>query len=269
MVAALLSTLLGAQGIISARVYHIGNSITDTIRYSKLKEMANSSFRNYVFGRHMIPGAPLEWLWEHPQEGFTETEFGYPKKALTQFKWDVLTLQPFDRMLDSDLLSCKRYIDLMEKMSPNARILIYSRWPRRESNGDLDYARLWNRKYTGGWDGTNESRDYFERVYQGVKKSYPGRKVEIVPVGDVFLLLDRAMRSSNATMSVKDLYVDAIHMGDLGSFAVGLTFYSWIFQVSPTTLNLSKNPYGKLDSGAQKMVVDAVEEVWRSKKANE
>src|SRR5687767_11277512 len=64
------------------RVYHIGNSVTDTIRYKLLQQMAKSKGDNYVFGRHMIPGAPLQFIWDKPSTGFRENPYGYYPAAL-------------------------------------------------------------------------------------------------------------------------------------------------------------------------------------------
>ena len=52
------------------RVYFVGNSVTDTINYRALAELAKSRGHKHVWGRHMIPGAPLQWIWEHPQGRF-------------------------------------------------------------------------------------------------------------------------------------------------------------------------------------------------------
>ena len=60
------------------RVYHVGNSVTDTINYNGLRQLAESRGHKYVFGRHMIPGAPLSWIWGHPNEGFAELRMGCP-----------------------------------------------------------------------------------------------------------------------------------------------------------------------------------------------
>ena len=82
------------------RVYFVGNSVTDTINYRALAELAQSRGHNHVWGRHMIPGAPLQWIWQHPKDGFQEPPFGHYRNALANFQWDVLSLQPFDRHLD-------------------------------------------------------------------------------------------------------------------------------------------------------------------------
>src|SRR6476659_9928345 len=83
------------------RVYHIGNSVTDAIHYKSLQQMAKANGDAYVYGRHMIPGAPLQFIWDKPQTGFKENPYGYYPTALKDYEWDVITLQPFDRQLDS------------------------------------------------------------------------------------------------------------------------------------------------------------------------
>jgi hypothetical protein len=242
------------------RVYHIGNSVTDTIRYPALAQLASSRGQDYVYGRHMIPGAPLEWIWDHPAEGFGDRPYGHYPQALREYKWDVLTLQPFDRKLegneDADLPTAKRFIDLALPKSPDVQIYVYSRWPRREEvkgkKGEyvpLDYSAKWLREYTGGWDGTNETRDYFERVVTGLREAYPELKkpVLLIPVGDVMLELDARMRAGKVAGfdNVQQLYRDRIHLNEAGSYVVGCTFYATLFAQSP--VGLPSAPYKVTD----------------------
>lgn len=93
---------VAGQDVDTLRVYFVGNSVTDTINYRALGELAESRGRKQVWGRHMIPGAPLQWIWEHPRDGFQQPPFGHYPAALTQHPWDVLCLQPFDRHLEGD-----------------------------------------------------------------------------------------------------------------------------------------------------------------------
>jgi hypothetical protein len=91
----------------------------------------------------------------------------------------------------------KNFIDLALKNPENAntQFYIYSRWPRRneqKTKGDdgkettsysLDYAAKWNRPYTGGWDGTEETKQYFEKLADALRKEYPQRKGPILLAG--------------------------------------------------------------------------------------
>ena len=133
------------------RVYFVGNSVTDTINYQGLVELAKSRGCTHVWGRHMIPGAPLQWIWEHPKDGFQEPPFGHYPNALANFQWDVLSLQPFDRHLDDkdgDLAMAKNFINLALPRSPDLQVHTYARWPRQ---GKEDFDTAWLKKYTGGW----------------------------------------------------------------------------------------------------------------------
>ena len=66
------------------RVYFVGNSVTDTINYRGLEALAKSQGHKHVWGRHMIPGAPLQWIWQHPDQGFQEQPYGHYPTALTK-----------------------------------------------------------------------------------------------------------------------------------------------------------------------------------------
>jgi len=249
------------------RVYHIGNSVTDTLRYPALREAAKAKGKSYVFGRHMIPGAPLAWIHAHPDSGFKEEPYGYYPKALSGYEWDVLTLQPFDRHLsgdDGDRAMAKKFIDLALGKSQNLRVYVYSRWPRRAKDGSLDFAKRWGAAYTGKWDGTNETRDYFERVVAALRQDYPKTSIHLVPVGDVLLELDRRMQAGKVPGydSITKLYTDGIHFNDAGAYVVGCTFYATLFRDDPK--GFPGAPYQVTDPAFAAAVQDAVWQVVRT-----
>lgn len=237
------------------RVFHIGNSVTDTIRYKSLEQMARGAGRTYVYGRHMIPGAPLQFIWDRPASGFKENPFGYYPTALAEYEWDVITLQPFDRQLESadglgDLTHAKKFIDLALPKSPDVQVYVYQRWPRRREKekknpsagyAPLEYEKQWLRKYNRGkWDGTNETRDYFAQVTRSLREAYPNMKPAlVVPVGDVLLSLDKGAQEDRVPgiKGVEDLYVDGIHFNNVGAFVVGTTFYATMFKADPRGLD--------------------------------
>ena len=236
------------------RTYFVGNSVTDTIRYGSLAKLAKSRGHTLTWGRDMIPGAPLSWLWEHPKDGFQEEPFGLYPRALSEHPWDVLSLQPFDRHLvgkDGDLAMAGNFIDLALKRSPDVQVYVYSRWPRKDKAKDgslvLDYKTKWLRKYTGGWDGTEETRDYFESLVAGLRKAYEGKAkpVLMVPVGDVLLELHERMRVGKVPgfTDIAEVYVDGIHFNNVGSYIVGTTFYATLFRDDPR--GMTADPYNE------------------------
>ena len=266
------------------RVYHIGNSVTDTIRYRSLQQMAASKGDTYTFGRHMIPGAPLQHIWEHPTSGFKENPYGHYPEALKNYEWDVITLQPFDRQIESDdgqgdLTTAKKFIDLLLPKSPDVQLYVYQRWPRRKlldkknpaaGYQPFDYEKLWSRKYTGRWDGTYESRDFFGKLTTALNQAYPDLKhpVLMVPVGDVLVELNKRATAGKVPGigGVEELYVDAIHLNNVGAFVVGTTFYATLFQKDPAGTDFRAYGPGtkqKLDRPIDKDLARAVQEtVW-------
>ncbi len=238
------------------RVYFVGNSVTDTINYRGLAELAKSRGHTQVWGRHMIPGAPLQWIWEHPKDGFQEPPFGHYPTALADFKWDVLSLQPFDRHLDGkdgDLAMAKNFIDLALPKSPDLQVYVYARWPRQQKD---DFDTAWLKKYTGGWDGTNETKDYFERLTLELRKTYPKLKIRMVLVGHVMYELNQRMKAGEVLgyKHIKEVFADGIHLNNVGSYVVGCTFFansfvlttfhtvSWITSASFGSVTLYGSP---------------------------
>ncbi|MCX7004178.1 MAG: hypothetical protein NTV22_13035 [bacterium] len=222
------------------RIYFIGNSVTDTIRYDKLQAFAQLRGHVMPWGRQMIPGAPLEWLWQHPGDGFQEPPYGYPTNALPNYEWDCVSLQPFDRLLSSDTNDAGNFIRISLPRNTNCQYYIYSRWPRQE-NFHPDFDGTWLTNYTGGWDNTNETRDYFQKLLlalRGVWSNTPLVKTPLlVPVGDVLYALNQKMKAGAipGLTNIVQFYADGIHFNNTGAYVVGCTYYTTLFK---------ENPYG-------------------------
>jgi hypothetical protein len=248
------------QDVDTLRVYFVGNSVTDTINYRVLGELAESRGRKQVWGRHMIPGAPLQWIWEHPRDGFQQPPFGHYPAALTEHTWDVLCLQPFDRHLEGengDLAMAKKFIDLALPKSPDLQVYVYARWPRQ---GKADFDAAWRGIYTGGWDGTNETKDYFERLTRALRKACPDlkRQVLMVPVGHVMYELNQRMKAGEVPghKQISDVYTDGIHLNNVGSYIVGCTFYATLYKEDPR--GLPHKPYQITDPKLAEVIQQAV-----------
>lgn len=82
-------------------------------------------------------------------------------------------------------------------MTRRTHISIISYQGKPSSGADLskvdNYAARWAAKYTGGWDLTNEGRDYFDQLLTEVPKETPflKKRVPLVPVGHVMAAMER------------------------------------------------------------------------------
>ena len=230
------------------RIYYIGNSVTDLIRYDALVQLATNRGHTVLWGRQMIPGAPLSWLWEHPADGFVQSPYGPPTNALPYFPWDILSLQPFDRQLsgsDGDTNMASAFINLAMPHNSNMQVYVYSRWPRQE-NFSPDYDGVWEMTYSGGWGAQLESRDFFQKVLLALRPVWTNRlnkTILMVPVGDTIYNLNQKIKAGLVPgfNTVTQLYMDAIHFNDTGAYLVGCTYYSTMFKETP--IGLPSSPY--------------------------
>lgn len=256
------------------RAYFIGNSVTDAINQENLRQLSLERGNFMPWGRQVIPGSPLEFLWNSPTGGFVNAPYNHPQTAFTNpdWSWDSIVLQPFDRQLASDLDYAQRFVSLARSNAANAetQFYVYSRWPRREADGSLDYQAKWDRAYTGA-NGTEESRAYFEQVMMGLRGQNAdlSKPVLLVPVGDVLYEFDRRAEAGliPGFTDVVQLYSDGIHFDGLpafgnvaiGSYVVGLTYYATLFKSDPA--GLTTNPWGVVDPALDAAIKDLVWDV--------
>ncbi len=277
------------------RVYFIGNSVTDTVRYDALVKLAAARGVKLEVGRTMIPGAPLEWIYTHPNDGFQQEPYGRWNKALTEFAWDAVSLQPFDRHLHGkndagkdlgDVALIKEWAEMAAQKNPEVQIYIYARWPRVTSGGksadfdkndfdpakpgsgnDLskvdDFTARWETPYSGGWDNTNETRAYFDQLLAELRTETPflRKPIQLVPVGHVMNALHQKMKTGSVPgyTSIHQLYKDGIHLNEAGPYLVGCTYFAMLMKQSP--IGLPSEPYGRIASDLATTIQQTVEEI--------
>lgn len=228
------------------RAYHIGNSLTfGVFPNDQTDKLFASRGGAYVRGMHILWGSPLSRIWDNPSSNnVTLAPFGTFSHALTQFDWDVLTLQPYASGITGDkgdLAECRNFIKLATRRSPGVQVYIYATWPPRPGTNAPDaFARTWDAQYTGQRTGGVPCRDYCQNLVQMLRRELPAvqNPVLLIPAGDVLYELDGMMRAGRVPgfTSVRDLYKDGIHLNAAGNYAVKCTFYAVLFRQSPVGL---------------------------------
>lgn len=265
-------------------IYFIGNSVTDTVKYDGVRLLAESCGHTMPWGRQIIPGAPLAFLWDNPTAGFTQSPYNYPTNALPNYTWDVLSLQPFDRTLEEDLDCTQRFIRLaFGEASPTpqqlanrnqTRILIYGRWPRQDdparAGGPRDYQTIWNQTYTGGWSNL-ETASFFSQLTNGLRNATVSgvplaNRVFMVPVGHVMNALEQKMRAGQVPgyTNIFQIYTDGIHLNNIGSYLAAITYYAVIFGESPVGLPVPAAHYGTIPADLVSIIQQTVWDVVRA-----
>lgn len=91
----------------------------------------------------------------------------------------------------------------------------------------------------------------------------------LVPVSEVMFELDRRMQDGEVPgySSIYQLYRDATHLGEMGSYLVGCTFYATMMKQSP--VGLPTEPYGKLDPKVAAVLQQTVWDVVNRNRSNQ
>lgn len=125
------------------------------------------------------------------------------------------------------------------------------------------FGQRWQARYTGGWDTSNETADYFKTLTRILRNVNPKirRPVLMIPVGHVMFALDKMMQAGEVPgyKGIYEVYKDAIHLTDAGSYIVGCTFYATIFKKDP--MGFPGEPYKVSDPRLMSVVQKVVWQV--------
>ena len=225
----------------TVRTFHIGNSLTDTVD-GWLKPVAESAGRHLEFHRFTIPGAPTDWLWNHPGGGFGDNRF--PEAFFVLAPIDHIFTQPFhahDRSIANEVEYSTKFFELCRKNSPNVQAWLYVQWPGpkfqdRWSQAKGSTAALNLRPAQTFQEGVANHVAYTEAVAEQINKTYQGKPVRIVPGGVALALLKTeidAGRVPGMSDFVAEMFADGIHQTPKGRYLISLVHYACIYGENP------------------------------------
>jgi hypothetical protein len=237
----------GAETAAAARktikTFHIGNSLTDTV-VPWMEPLAAAAGRSLEFHRFTIPGAPTDWLWEHPGSGFGDSR--YAEAFLILAPVDHVFTQPFaghNRSIENEADHSRRFYDAARKYSPNVQAWLYVQWPSKKlddnwTRGTGAVAGLPGIKPAATFeDAIPNFLRYAEAVRERIQQNgYAGSPVKIVPAGAALAELKRRMDAGKIP-GMKDFFAecfsDDLHLSPKGAYLVSLVHYACIFRESP------------------------------------
>ena len=269
-----LGLLLGAVAAEAKEpvaIFHVGNSLTD--QAYGMHDIAKARGHETKFGRHMIPGAPLEWLWNHRAEGFREPDRDKPAdEILRGSKWDVLILQPFGRPADNAIQYGANYAAAAYEGNPACQVYVFANYP--EIGKDREKADQWEQRWLSETD--TRGRAHFENVAAGIAAKFPDKKpVRIIPVGEAMYRLHLRMKDGKVPgfQHIADLYADGVHLNSEGKYLEAVTHYAAVFQEDPhdciiSGLRFWKAPYS-VDKAFAQVVWDVVAQVTKPNPATD
>lgn len=225
----------------AVRTFHIGNSLTDTVD-GWLKPVADSAGRSLDFHRFTIPGAPTDWLWNHPGGGFGDSR--YPDAFFVLAPIDHIFTQPFaghGRSVENEAEHSGRFFELCRKDSPGVQAWLYVQWPGPQFSDSWAQAKgsaagLGLKPATTWQEGVANHMAYTEAVARLINKTYRGKPVRIVPGGQALAALKTEVDAGKVpgmTGFFRDIFADGIHLTPKGRYMISLVHYGCIFRESP------------------------------------
>jgi hypothetical protein len=225
----------------TVRTFHIGNSLTDTVD-GWLGPVAKGAGRKLDFHRFTIPGAPTDWLWDHPGTGFGDSRYAEAFAKLVPI--DHIFTQPFaghNRSIPNEADYSARFFNLCRKHSPGVQAWLYVQWPTPKFNdawaqgkGATVELRL---KPAQTWqEGVANHTAYTEAVARLINNTYEGKPVRIVPGGAALAALKTeidAGRVPGMTNFFAETFADDIHLKPKGRYLIALVHYACIYRESP------------------------------------
>lgn len=209
-------------GRAAADVFFVGHSLVNFDMPAMLDGVAQSTDRRHSWAAHVGIGASLSWIWNNPDRGEGEN----PHAALPTGRWDVLVMTEAiplaDQVRYNDTVGyAQRFHDLAMSGDGGTQVYFYETW--HSLDGGYDWrARIDSDRAM--WDGV--VRDLNART---------GGSVRMIPGGTALgRLVDRIEAGGVPGLrSRRDLFVDDIHLNDLGNYFIALVQYATIYRRSP------------------------------------
>jgi hypothetical protein len=220
-----------------------------------MEALAASAGRKIRYYRFTIPGAPTDWLWEHPGSGFGESH--YEQAFLARAPLTDLITQPFaghGRSIENEAEYSGRFFDLARKQSPQVQMWLYAQWPGtnwdrdRWSNGRADSrgkeirfgepARTWQQAVDNHVRYTELVRKEMNDARAEPIKAGTCKPVRIIPGGLALARLKSEIEAGKVPGFTNFETVvfpnpSDIHMTKKGAYLISLVHYACLYGDNP------------------------------------
>lgn len=221
-------------------VIESGHSLTDPIP-PLLEGMVRAAGGRPRIARSTIPGSPLEWRW-HNAPGY-----GLPDARAEIADYDVLVLtervplsgtMPYHASQDWAL---KWFLHAWSKgrQGRGARTVLYATWvgldsgPGADTHADAEADLPWRERLPLEWARWQEIRDH-------VNRNRPADAPEMTVIPGTLMMADIAKRIDRdgvpGLKRIEDLFVDAIHLNEIGAYFIALAHFAVVYGRDPRGL---------------------------------
>lgn len=206
----------------AASVFFVGHSLVNFHMPAMLDDIARSMGVDHHYGAQIGVGAPLHWIWDHPED----TDGDDAHVALPSGDYDVLVVTELipigEHVMYSDTVEyVRRFYELAMSGDPETQVYFYETWYSVEDPA-------WSENIAA-------DRAIWESVIDDVNAAVTGPDMLLVPGGTAMARLVERIEAGDlpGLDSRLDLYVDPIHLTDAGNYFIALVQFATIYRQSP------------------------------------
>ncbi|HEY8430318.1 MAG TPA: hypothetical protein VIL20_18180, partial [Sandaracinaceae bacterium] len=203
----------------AASVFFVGHSLVNFDMPAMLADLAVAAGREYEYGAQVGIGAPLWWNWEHPDTADGDDAY----LELPTGRYDVLVLTELIPIREHFTYSntveyAARFAELALDARPSTQVYVYETWYDHEDPAFLE--------------NIANDRTIWERIADELDARVGGPEVLLVPAGTAMARLVERMEAGEVgeLTSRSQLFVDAIHLNDVGNYFVALVHFATIYR---------------------------------------
>ncbi len=224
------------------RVIESGHSLTDPIPALLARMVAAAGGRNPVVDRSTIPGSGLDWRWNHPPG------YGLPDARAAIGGYDALVITeaaPLSRMMpwlasEADALRWFTHAWTKGNGGRGARTILYATWAELSSGPDFVNPDKDPEGNVPWRDRLPLEFERWLRILGHVNANRPAGSPEMLLIPGPLLMaaLHDAIAAGRAPgiSRISDVFLDDIHLNDLGAYFIALAHYAVIYGRDPREL---------------------------------
>ena len=246
------------------RVLFVGNSLTHRIREVDLPNAALGTDRKLDPHFHTKCGSSLSAIVEEPtvtcgtlKEPYTD---GSIYDALKGEAWDGIVFQPFSSTAHKELEAIKTMLEIHRCEFPDnlPQIYLYATWPGRPDGSVGGFKAQWDAGGFSPQDTFARNKSSFQWLYFRLIADCPEWSIHYVGVGDILAKVETLAEAGRFPTigSVSNIFVDEIHLGNIGHWITAQSMVVTILGVDPIDFNDAGEWYNNPDPSYRDRVLD-------------
>jgi hypothetical protein len=220
------------------RLYSIGNSLTWDSKPPLVRDVLLTEGNTVTQGYHITCGLNLAKIVSDPTNVCIAPSIvhGVWTNALSNFEWDVITLQAFPGGTGlSEVTAAKTLIEqaIAGGRNKKCRFYLLLAWPPQSKSET--FAEQLQRNSGGDAAKVFLSSSFLDYWFDAMVTAFPELDIRVIPTGKIFATIDNKLREINigSFTNTYALYRDSYHMKPEGQHIASMALLSAVSGIRP------------------------------------